>query len=69
MKIADLIPDGWKHWLRWLEVCGEQGAATDLKEAEMLRVDGGRNLGLTRVLARKKSLNGKRDWLDLVPGG
>ncbi len=65
--VADLVPDGWKHWLKWLEVCGAQGAPSDPKEMEMLRADEGRNLGFTRVFARKNDLSGKRDWQDRVP--
>jgi len=48
-----MIPGGWEHWLRWLEVAGEQGFPTDAREAEMLRIDAGRNLGFTRVVACK----------------
>jgi cyclopropane fatty-acyl-phospholipid synthase-like methyltransferase len=61
VEVSDLVPDGWKHWLRWLEACGEQGAPTDPKEIEMLRADAGRNLGFTRVLAKKKQLAGTQD--------
>ncbi len=50
---ADSLPDGWRHWLLWLEVCAEAGARTDEREAEMLRVDAGRNLGFTRLVARR----------------
>jgi cyclopropane fatty-acyl-phospholipid synthase-like methyltransferase len=53
VEVADMIPGGWEHWLRWLEVAGEQGFPTDAREAEMLRIDAGRNLGFTRVVARK----------------
>jgi cyclopropane fatty-acyl-phospholipid synthase-like methyltransferase len=51
---ADLVPHGWEHWLRWLEVCAAQGARHSPQEAEMLRVDAGRNLGFSRVLARRR---------------
>jgi len=52
---ADLVHDGWKHWLKWLEICAEQGAPTSQKEAEMVRTDRGRNLGFTRITGRKIS--------------
>jgi SAM-dependent methyltransferase len=52
---ADLIPDGWKHWLKWQEVCLEQGLPTDQQETDMVRIDAGRNLGFTRLVARKKA--------------
>ena len=51
--VADMVPAGWQDWLRWLEVAGEQGFPTDEQEAEMLRIDAGRNLGFTRIVARK----------------
>ena len=54
MTRADLIPDGWKHWLKWQEICFEQGLPVDQQETDMVRVDAGRNLGFTRVVARKK---------------
>ncbi|HEX5502938.1 MAG TPA: methyltransferase domain-containing protein [Thermomicrobiales bacterium] len=50
---ADLVPDGWRHWLRWLEVAAAHGYRSDPQEAEMLRADAGRNLGFARVVARK----------------
>jgi cyclopropane fatty-acyl-phospholipid synthase-like methyltransferase len=53
VEVADMVPEGWEHWLRWLEVAGEQGFPTDAREAEMLRIDAGRNLGFSRVVARK----------------
>ena len=55
MTRADLIPDGWKHWLKWQEICLAQGFSADQQEADMVRVDAGRNLGFTRVVARKKA--------------
>jgi cyclopropane fatty-acyl-phospholipid synthase-like methyltransferase len=55
VNVADLVPNGWEHWLRWLEVAGAHGYPTDAQEAEMLRVDAGRNLGFARVVARRLS--------------
>jgi hypothetical protein len=52
--VADFIPEGWKHWLRWMEVSFEQGLPSSQEEIEMLRLDGGRNLGFTRLVACKK---------------
>ncbi len=52
---ADLIPDGWQHWLKWQELCFEQNQQPyDEQEAAMLRADAGRNLGFTRMVARRK---------------
>lgn len=53
VEYADMIPDGWRYWLKWLEVCLEHGYPTDEREAQMLRDDAGRNLGFTRVVGRK----------------
>jgi cyclopropane fatty-acyl-phospholipid synthase-like methyltransferase len=49
---ADMVPAGWQHWLKWLEVAAEQGYRSSPEEAEMLRIDAGRNLGFTRLVAR-----------------
>jgi SAM-dependent methyltransferase len=54
VEYADSIPEGWEFWLKWLEVCAEEGYPSGPDEAEMLRVDAGRNLGFTRIVARKK---------------
>jgi SAM-dependent methyltransferase len=57
VETADTLEDGWKLWLEWNEVCGQAGqqSMADLvrREAEMLRVDDGRTLGFTRVIARR----------------
>jgi SAM-dependent methyltransferase len=50
---ADVLPDGWREWLLWLEVCREHGAPVDDSEVRMVQEDAGRNLGFTRVVARK----------------
>jgi cyclopropane fatty-acyl-phospholipid synthase-like methyltransferase len=51
---ADLVPDGWQQWLKWQEVRKQAGYAYDESEAELLRRDAGRNLGFSRVVARRK---------------
>lgn len=51
---ADMLVDGWKHWLLWQQLCSEQGLGKDSMEIEMLKLDAGRNLGFTRILARRK---------------
>jgi cyclopropane fatty-acyl-phospholipid synthase-like methyltransferase len=48
---ADLLPDGWKHWLFWQAYCKERGGRYSDEEAAMLGVDAGRTLGFARVLA------------------
>ncbi len=53
VESADLIPDGWQHWLHWLEVCGQFGYPTSEDEARMIREDAGRNLGFSRIAGRR----------------
>ena len=57
---ADLIPNGWEHWLRFSEVCAEFGYPKDpavpvdgRRDAEMLRTDAGRTIGFSRVVGRR----------------
>jgi SAM-dependent methyltransferase len=52
--LADTIPDGWQQWLLWEEVCLAEGYRASPSEIEMLRLDAGRNVGFTRVVARRK---------------
>lgn len=52
VDVADRVPDGWQDWLRWNQVCdSEHGEPRD--DAEMLRLDGGRLLGFTRMVGRR----------------
>lgn len=55
VEVADSIPDGWKHWLKWQELCQQYGYPYDVKETSLLREHGGRSLGFTRMVARKIS--------------
>lgn len=50
---AGLLPDGWREWLLWLEACRDLGVETDEGEIRMVREDAGRNLGFSRVVARR----------------
>jgi cyclopropane fatty-acyl-phospholipid synthase-like methyltransferase len=53
VELADMIPDGWEHWMRWVEVVfSRDGREYAEQEAEMLRIDAGRNLGFTRLVGR-----------------
>ena len=52
VESADLMPDGWKHWLTSDLLCTEWRG--DEGDAELLRVDAGRNLGFVRLVARRK---------------
>jgi cyclopropane fatty-acyl-phospholipid synthase-like methyltransferase len=55
VELADMIPGGWEHWMKWEEVVFDLDGREYVKqEAEMLRVDAGRNLGFTRMVGRRK---------------
>jgi len=51
---ADRLPEAWRDWLSWQEVCAEAGMRPEAarREAEMLRADAGELLGFTRLVAR-----------------
>ncbi|HLQ11311.1 MAG TPA: methyltransferase domain-containing protein [Ktedonobacteraceae bacterium] len=53
VEVADTIPEGWQHWLKWLEVCMEEGYPSSQDEVDILRLDAGRTLGFTRVVGRR----------------
>jgi cyclopropane fatty-acyl-phospholipid synthase-like methyltransferase len=59
VEAADLVPDGWRHWVNWDEASLELGyvptrfAADSPEWIRTMRTDGGRNLGFTRLLARR----------------
>jgi cyclopropane fatty-acyl-phospholipid synthase-like methyltransferase len=60
VELADLIPDGWEHWMKWMKVLFKQeGQDYARQEAEMLQVDAGRNLGFSRLVACKEPT---RSW-------
>jgi hypothetical protein len=52
---ADTIPDGWQQWLSWDQVCQEAGYPYGEKDMALLQVDAGRNLGFTRIIAKRIS--------------
>lgn len=52
---ADSLPDGWRQWLLWSQVCQEAGYHADAQEIAMLQADAGANLGFTRVVAQRKA--------------
>jgi hypothetical protein len=55
VEVADQLPNGWQDWLHWNEVCDRDRGTPGQEEAQMLHADGGRTLGLTRVIARRNS--------------
>jgi SAM-dependent methyltransferase len=52
---AELIPDGFSLWLRWEETCDSTGHTVPAgqSDAEVLRADGGQNIGLVRLVGRR----------------
>jgi len=51
IRVADMMPDGWKCWLHW----HEQGWPDNTAEIEALKADEGRNLGYVRVVAQRRA--------------
>jgi cyclopropane fatty-acyl-phospholipid synthase-like methyltransferase len=51
---ADILPDGWKLWLKWLDVRYKKQFPYDEDEAAMLKTDAGEYLGFTRLVAIRK---------------
>jgi SAM-dependent methyltransferase len=54
VKIADVMPDGWRHWLQYEKACRETGTLLFPSEEETLEADAGRYLALIRMIGRKK---------------
>jgi cyclopropane fatty-acyl-phospholipid synthase-like methyltransferase len=57
VEVADMLPEGWKLWREWNELCARYGSEhlrhIAREEAEMLDVDGGRTFCFTRAIAQK----------------
>jgi cyclopropane fatty-acyl-phospholipid synthase-like methyltransferase len=59
VESADLVPDGWRHWIAWDEASLELGYVPEQFRAfvsqwlELMHADKGRNLGFTRMVARR----------------
>ena len=57
VSLADLIPDGWKLWLKWCEyghLPGFVGTEAGRLETDRIRTDAGRTIGFTRIVAQKR---------------
>jgi cyclopropane fatty-acyl-phospholipid synthase-like methyltransferase len=56
-EVVDLLPDGWKLWLKWNEVLAQSGPERlrrlVVPETEMLRSDDGRTFTIVRMVARR----------------
>jgi len=55
VEVDVAVPGGWEDWLKYLEICAAQGLRSSTEQEAMLRLDAGRNLGFTRVHARKRA--------------
>jgi len=51
IEVADLMPEGWRHWLEWLRVVAPDNAT----EIKTLEADAGAHLGYVRAVGRRKA--------------
>jgi SAM-dependent methyltransferase len=59
VESAHLLENGWSEWAAWNELCARYSTSQPVvegagREAEMLRIDAGRTLGLARLIGRVK---------------
>ena len=54
VEVADVMPDGWKHWVQYENACDEAGTLMFPSEADTLEVDAGRYLALIRMVGHRK---------------
>ncbi len=52
---ADLVPEGWRDWQLWLEVCRDGGYRQDPESLAILQADQGRTIGFSRVVATRST--------------
>jgi len=55
VEVAELMPDGWRHWLAWDEALFDLGYVAEPRWIALLRTDQGQNLGFTQLVARRTS--------------
>jgi cyclopropane fatty-acyl-phospholipid synthase-like methyltransferase len=58
VELADFLDDGWQDWALWDETCAQLSENEFVienagREAQMVRLDAGRNLGFARIVARR----------------
>jgi SAM-dependent methyltransferase len=56
VEVADMLPDGWRHWLLWSDASARAGTGLPgaaAREAALLRADAGDLLGFVRVVGRR----------------
>jgi SAM-dependent methyltransferase len=54
VEAADVLPDGWRLWLRFENACVEAGTNHFPPDGEALEADAGEYLALLRMVARRK---------------
>ncbi len=63
---ADWLEDGWRYWMEWNLLSGDDKKAPD-EESQMLNGDAGRNLGFTRCVARRPLSHDDEKWPTFQP--
>jgi hypothetical protein len=58
VELADFLDRGWRDWALWNETCAQLSENEFVienadREAQMIRLDAGRNLGFARIVARR----------------
>ena len=61
VEVADWLEDGWKFWTIWCGICDAK-RGVEGTEGAYVEADAGRNLGFTRVVARRRD---KERWLSM----
>jgi cyclopropane fatty-acyl-phospholipid synthase-like methyltransferase len=55
VEVADVLDDGWRHWLQWDRAIMAAGANHFPSDAEALEADQGRYIGFVRMVARRRA--------------
>jgi len=56
---ADVLPDGWRHWMDFEKAVELSGKGVFPSDAEALERDAGRYMGFVRVTARRTEASGE----------
>jgi cyclopropane fatty-acyl-phospholipid synthase-like methyltransferase len=51
VEVADMLSDGWRHWLEWLRLVAPENAT----ESGALAADSGSHLGYVRAIGRRRA--------------
>jgi cyclopropane fatty-acyl-phospholipid synthase-like methyltransferase len=58
VRLAEMVPDGWRDWLAWRELVlasGRNKSPLARAELDVLAADGGSQLGLVRMVATRRA--------------